>query len=152
MDTMYVEMEAKIMHALESKLQPVLFREEIEGDGQEHADDCPIHQGPEDGTGAELAVRSKQAPDDRSRIVDGRVGAGETRSLVAVAEVVIYAGYIRRLTEAKTKERSKIERKEISETFVIEPRKVKSKLISDTSNTRSTGKTLTTSEARKRKP
>lgn len=40
--------------------------------------------------------------------------------VVGVAEVVIYAGYIRRLREARTKERKKPETKSITETWVIE--------------------------------
>ncbi|KAF2213686.1 hypothetical protein CERZMDRAFT_39558 [Cercospora zeae-maydis SCOH1-5] len=41
-------------------------------------------------------------------------------TLVAVAEVVIYMGYIRRIKEAKTKERTKVEKKEILDTWVID--------------------------------
>ncbi|KAM3414091.1 ATP-dependent RNA helicase chl1 [Cercospora zeina] len=41
-------------------------------------------------------------------------------TLVAVAEVVIYMGYIRRIKEAKTKERKKVEKKEILDTWVID--------------------------------
>lgn len=44
---------------------------------------------------------------------------------MAVAEVVIYTGYIRRLTEAKSKERKKVERKTINESSVIEGRQGK---------------------------
>ncbi|KAF2102115.1 hypothetical protein NA57DRAFT_54043 [Rhizodiscina lignyota] len=40
--------------------------------------------------------------------------------LVAVAEVVVYTGYLRRVKEAKGKEKRKIENKEIVETWVIE--------------------------------
>ena len=43
--------------------------------------------------------------------------------VVAIAEVVIYAGYIRRLKEATVEEKKKIERKQIAETWVIEPKK-----------------------------
>ena len=39
--------------------------------------------------------------------------------LVGVAEVAIYAGYLRRLTEAKQKEKKKTEKKEVFETWVI---------------------------------
>ncbi|MCJ1311883.1 hypothetical protein MMC25_005556 [Agyrium rufum] len=39
--------------------------------------------------------------------------------IVAVAEVAVYAGYLRRLTEAKVKERKKVEVKEIIKTWVI---------------------------------
>jgi hypothetical protein len=39
--------------------------------------------------------------------------------LVAVAEVAIYAGYIGRVSEAKAKERKKIERKTVKESWVI---------------------------------
>jgi TMEM199 family protein len=45
--------------------------------------------------------------------------------VVAVAEVVVYTGYLRRLGEAKDKERKKVERKEIMESWVIEPSKEK---------------------------
>lgn len=41
-------------------------------------------------------------------------------SLVGVAEVVIYAGYIRRLKDAKVKEKSKKEKKTITDTWIIE--------------------------------
>lgn len=40
--------------------------------------------------------------------------------LVAVAEVVVYAGYLRRVKEAKAQEKKKVERKEIVDTWVIE--------------------------------
>lgn len=40
--------------------------------------------------------------------------------LIAVAEVVIYAGYIRRVNEAKSKEKKVMEKKEIVDTWVIE--------------------------------
>ena len=40
--------------------------------------------------------------------------------LVAVAEVVIYMGYIRRIKEAKTLEQKKTETKEIVETWVLD--------------------------------
>ena len=39
---------------------------------------------------------------------------------VAAAEVAIYLGYIRRIQDAKGKEIKKIEKKEVSETWVIE--------------------------------
>jgi len=42
--------------------------------------------------------------------------------LVGVAEVVIYTGYLRRVKEAKEKERKIVEKKEILDTWVIEPR------------------------------
>ena len=44
--------------------------------------------------------------------------------LVAVAEVAIYMGYIRRIKDAKEKEREKVERKEIMETWVLDGKKV----------------------------
>lgn len=40
--------------------------------------------------------------------------------LVAVAEVAIYMGYIRRIKDAKTKEQKKIETKEVLETWVLD--------------------------------
>lgn len=40
--------------------------------------------------------------------------------VVGVAEVVIYLGYLRRLKEARTKERKKVEVKTVSDTWVIE--------------------------------
>lgn len=45
--------------------------------------------------------------------------------VLAVAEVVIYWGYINRLKDAKITEKKKTERKEVIETWVIEPRKDK---------------------------
>ena len=39
---------------------------------------------------------------------------------VGVAEVVIYMGYLRRLTEAKTKEKKKVEIKTVEESWVIQ--------------------------------
>ena len=42
--------------------------------------------------------------------------------LVGVAEVVVYAGYLRRVKEAKQKEKHKIERKTIVDTWVIQPK------------------------------
>lgn len=41
--------------------------------------------------------------------------------IVAVAEVAIYLGYLSRLSEAKTREKKKVEVKEIFETWVIGP-------------------------------
>jgi hypothetical protein len=41
---------------------------------------------------------------------------------VAIAEVAIYAGYIGRVSEAKTKERKKVETKTVQESWVIEGR------------------------------
>lgn len=49
-------------------------------------------------------------------------------SLVGVAEVVIYAGYLRRIREAKAKEKNIPEVKEITDTWVIE----KNKEVNDT--------------------
>lgn len=52
-----------------------------------------------------------------------RLGASMGGSgLVGVAEVVVYGGYLRRVKEAKQKEKKKVERKEIIETWVIEPK------------------------------
>jgi len=56
-----------------------------------------------------------------------RLALSMSGSLVlAVAEVVIYSGYIRRLKDAKLKESNLVEKKTIAETWVIEPRKGKS--------------------------
>ena len=44
------------------------------------------------------------------------MGGGGT---VGIAEVVVYAGYLRRIKEAKTKEAKKVEVKEIVDTWVI---------------------------------
>lgn len=44
-------------------------------------------------------------------------------TFVAAAEVVIYLGYIRRLTDAKRAEKEKVERKEVVDTWVIEGKK-----------------------------
>lgn len=53
--------------------------------------------------------------------VPQRLGLSMTGSgLVAVAEVAIYMGYIRRIKEAKTKERKKPETREIVETWVLD--------------------------------
>lgn len=41
-------------------------------------------------------------------------------TLVAVAEVAIYMGYIRRIKESKVKERKQVEKKEIINTWVID--------------------------------
>lgn len=41
-------------------------------------------------------------------------------TLVAIAEVAIYMGYIRRIQESKTKERKLVEKKEIVDTWVID--------------------------------
>lgn len=40
--------------------------------------------------------------------------------VVALAEVAIYAGYIGRLSEARQRERTKVEKKEVAESWVIE--------------------------------
>lgn len=53
--------------------------------------------------------------------VPQRLGLSMSGSLtVAVAEVAIYLGYIRRVKDAKGKETKKVETKEVSETWVIE--------------------------------
>lgn len=46
--------------------------------------------------------------------------AFSSSTLVAVAEVAIYMGYIRRIQESKTKERKSVEKKEIVDTWVID--------------------------------
>ena len=50
---------------------------------------------------------------------------------VAAAEVAIYLGYIRRIEEAKGKEVKKIEKKEVSETWVIEKSSGTNKSVTD---------------------
>lgn len=53
--------------------------------------------------------------------VPQRLGLSMSGStLVGVAEVAIYMGYIRRIKEAKVTERKKVERKEIVETWVLD--------------------------------
>jgi hypothetical protein len=53
--------------------------------------------------------------------VPSRLGLSMTGSItVAVAEVAIYMGYIRRVQEAKTTEAKIVETKEVGETWVIE--------------------------------
>lgn len=53
-----------------------------------------------------------------------RLALSMSGSLVlAVAEVVVYSSYIRRLKDAKLKENNLVEKKTIAETWVIEPRK-----------------------------
>ena len=42
--------------------------------------------------------------------------------LVGVAEVVVYAGYLRRVKEAKQREKHKVEKKTVIDTWVIQPR------------------------------
>jgi TMEM199 family protein len=55
-----------------------------------------------------------------------RLALSMSGSLVlAVAEVVVYSGYIRRLKDAKLKEKNLVEKKTIAETWIIEPRKSK---------------------------
>lgn len=49
--------------------------------------------------------------------------------VLAIAEVVIYWGYINRLKDARNTEKKKIEKKEIMETWVIEPRKGQSQSV-----------------------
>lgn len=50
------------------------------------------------------------------RLMLSMTGSG----LVAAAEVAIYMGYIRRIKDARTKERAGVERKEVVETWVLE--------------------------------
>ena len=53
--------------------------------------------------------------------VPQRLGLSMSGSgLVAVAEVAIYMGYIRRIKDAKDKEVKKVERKEVVETWVLD--------------------------------
>ena len=53
--------------------------------------------------------------------VPARMGLAFTAStIVAVAEVVIYMGYIRRINEAKAVERKMVEKKEVMDTWVID--------------------------------
>lgn len=53
--------------------------------------------------------------------VPQRLGLSFSSStVVAVAEVAIYMGYIRRIKDAKTKERKVLETKEITDTWVID--------------------------------
>ena len=53
--------------------------------------------------------------------VPQRLGLSMSGSgLVAVAEVAIYMGYIRRIKEAKITEQKKVEKKEIVETWVLD--------------------------------
>ena len=53
--------------------------------------------------------------------VPQRLGLSFSSStVVAVAEVAIYMGYIRRIKDAKTKEKKSTERKEIVDTWVID--------------------------------
>ena len=60
-----------------------------------------------------VAARHWSAP---SRLALSMSGSG----VVAVAEIVIYSGYVRRVREAKDKERKKPERKEIVGSWVID--------------------------------
>lgn len=53
------------------------------------------------------------------RLALSMLGSG----LVAFAEVAIYMGYIRRIKDARTKERGKVERKEVVETWVFDGKK-----------------------------
>jgi len=56
--------------------------------------------------------------------------------IVGVAEVVIYAGYIRRLGEAKTKEKKTKEVKSISETWATGSKKMQKRGLSSEENVR----------------
>jgi len=49
--------------------------------------------------------------------------------VVAVAEVAIYAGYIRRVGEAKQEEKRRVETKEVTDTWVIDAQKGKEKAV-----------------------
>lgn len=70
---------------------------------------------------------------------------------VAIAEAGVYAVYIQRLKEAKKKEKAKLERKEILETWTIEPKKAggKEKLIQAKSGNHAQGDSV---RLRKGKP
>jgi hypothetical protein len=66
--------------------------------------------------------------------VPQRLGLSMSGSgLIAVAEVVIYSGYLRKVKEAKLKEKKKPEIKEIVETWVIDGASEKSTMASSTS-------------------
>ncbi|KAF1810747.1 hypothetical protein P152DRAFT_450742 [Eremomyces bilateralis CBS 781.70] len=69
-----------------------------------------------------VAARHMDVP---ARLALSMVGA----IVVAVAEVVIYSGYIRRIQESKASEAKTKEAKEIYETWVTEPKKEAEKLI-----------------------
>ena len=61
--------------------------------------------------------------------ISSRLGLSMSGSItVAVAEVAIYMGYIRRVKEAKTTEAKIVETKEIGETWVIEKQTAKKAL------------------------
>lgn len=60
-----------------------------------------------------IAARRWEVP---QRLALSMTGSG----LVAAAEVVIYFGYIRRIKDAKVKERGMVERKEVMETWVLD--------------------------------
>ena len=75
----------------------------------------------------------------RSWDVPQRLGLSMSGSgIVAVAEVAIYMGYIRRLKEAKDTEVKKVETKEITETWILD-------------GTTSSGKSVANESARYRK-
>jgi hypothetical protein len=60
--------------------------------------------------------------------VEARLALSMTGSIiVAVAEVVIYSGYLRRLSEAKQLEKKKVEVKTVEDTWVIEGNKGKTR-------------------------
>jgi len=68
-----------------------------------------------------------------------RLALSMSGSLVlAVAEVVVYTGYIRRLKDAKLKEKNLVEKKTIAETWVIEPQKDKSQAVATRSQASTT--------------
>lgn len=66
-----------------------------------------------------MAARHWSVP---SRLALSLSGSG----VVAIAEVAIYSGYIRRVEEAKQREKKKIEQKEVFETWVIDGSEKKS--------------------------
>jgi len=49
--------------------------------------------------------------------------------VVAVAEVAIYAGYVRRVGEAKQEEKKRVETKEVTDTWVIDAQKGQEKTV-----------------------
>ncbi|KAI9725126.1 MAG: hypothetical protein M1828_003468 [Chrysothrix sp. TS-e1954] len=73
------------------------------------------------GIGVWLVARHFSTP---QRVALSMTGGG----VVGVAEVAVYFGYIRRLTEAKSKETAKTESRFISESWVIEARPTKEPL------------------------
>lgn len=69
--------------------------------------------------------------------VPERLGLSFSSStVVAIAEVAIYMGYIRRIKDAKTKEKKSTERKEVVDTWVIDAKSTASaNAVADSSDT-----------------